>query len=206
MNHVIYNYGKLFSSHHYYVRMFSLPPHCPEERKLKREKYTFNIWLITPRPSTRTLHLDHEMYNFIRFFTFVYVFLQFRNYLSLEKNWPFIWINLNPLHPKILCAKFCWNWPSGFGEEDFKNLSMYFCNFVIISPWKRAEPFIWTPFTLGWFVPSLVEIGPVVLEKKVKMWKVYRRTDRQTDDGRLVIRIAHLSFQLRWAKNNNCID
>ena len=54
-------------------------------------------------------------------------------------------------------------------------------------------------------MPSLVEIGPVVLEKKMKMWKVYRQTDRQTDrrtdDGRHVIRKAHLSFQLRWAKN-----
>ena len=35
----------------------------------------------------------------------------------------------------------------------------------------------------------------------MKMWKVYRQTDRQTDDGRQVIRKAHLSFQLRWAKN-----
>ena len=31
---------------------------------------------------------------------------------------PFIWTNLNPLHPRMLCAKFGWNWPSGSGEED----------------------------------------------------------------------------------------
>ena len=31
---------------------------------------------------------------------------------------PFIWTNLNPLHPRMLRAKFGWNWPSGFGEED----------------------------------------------------------------------------------------
>ena len=30
-------------------------------------------------------------------------------------------------------------------------------------------------------MPSLVEFGPVVLEKKSKIGKVYRRTDRQTD-------------------------
>ena len=35
----------------------------------------------------------------------------------------------------------------------------------------------WIPFTLGCFVPSLVEIGPVVLEKKIKMWKVYENND-----------------------------
>ena len=37
------------------------------------------------------------------------------------------------------------------------------------------------------------------------MWKVYRQTDGRkagrTDDGRQVSRKAHLSFQLRWAKN-----
>ena len=49
---------------------------------------------------------------------------------------------------------------------------------------------------------SLVEIGPVVLEKMMKMWNVYRQTDGQTDDGQKVIRKAHLNFQLRWAKKS----
>ena len=44
-------------------------------------------------------------------------------------------------------------------------------------------------------MPSLIEIGPVVLEKKMKMWQVYRQTDRHTDgrteDGQKVIRKAH---------------
>ena len=31
---------------------------------------------------------------------------------------PFTWTNLNPLHPRILCAKFGWNWPGGSREED----------------------------------------------------------------------------------------
>ena len=73
-----------------------------------------------------------------------------------KRAWPFIWTNLNPLHPGILCAKFGWNWPSGSGEED----------------------------------------------KNVKSLQTDRQTDRQTDDGRQVIRKAHLSFQLRWAKKN----
>ena len=30
-------------------------------------------------------------------------------------------------------------------------------------------------------MPSLVKIGPVVLEKKLKIGKVYGQTDRQTD-------------------------
>ena len=44
----------------------------------------------------------------------------------------------------MIYAKFDWNCPSGSGEEDFKNLSMYFSYFLIISPWKRAGSFIWT--------------------------------------------------------------
>ena len=61
-----------------------------------------------------------------------------------KRTVPFIWTNLNPLHPRMLCAKFSWNWLSGPGEKDFIILSMYFHYFVIISPWKRAGPFIWT--------------------------------------------------------------
>ena len=39
--------------------------------------------------------------------------------------------------------------------------------FANIYPWKRSWLFVWTnfnPFTQGYFMPSLVEIGPVVLE------------------------------------------
>ena len=48
---------------------------------------------------------------------------------------------------------------------------MYFSFFLIMSPCKRTEPFIsktnWITFTLGCFVPSLVEIGQVIPEKKI---------------------------------------
>ena len=30
----------------------------------------------------------------------------------------FLWTNLNPIHPRMLCLKFGWNWPSGSGEDD----------------------------------------------------------------------------------------
>ena len=81
--------------------------------------------------------------------------------------WFFIWRNLNPLHPRMLCAKIGWNWLSGSGEEDFLILSMYFSLFVIISPWKRAGPFFWTNlnplhpriyFKFGWNWLSGLEI------------------------------------------------
>ena len=31
-----------------------------------------------------------------------------------------IWTNLNPLYPRMLCAKSDWNWHRGSGEEDEK--------------------------------------------------------------------------------------
>jgi hypothetical protein len=48
-----------------------------------------------------------------------------------------------------------------------------FYSFAIISPWERGCPsFVqfWIPFAQGCFVPSLVKIGPVVLEKKIFKW------------------------------------
>ena len=122
-------------------------------------------------------------------------------YFEIISPWKraesFIWTkNLNPLHSRMLCAKFGWNWPNGSGEEIFKFHQCYFAfmyylplekggtlrlnkrespsskdtlcqvwlklvqwfwrkrfleillkhfhHFVIISPWKRAGPFIWT--------------------------------------------------------------
>jgi hypothetical protein len=46
----------------------------------------------------------------------------------------------------------------------------------------------------------IVPIGPVVSEKKLEMWKVYRR--QTTDDGRQVMAIVHLDLWFRWTKND----
>ena len=79
--------------------------------------------------------------------------------------WFFIWRNLNPLHPRMLCAKFGWNWLKGSGEEIFKFLQCI----LAISEWSPLPSFeqTWIPFTQGCFVPSLVKIGSVVLERKI---------------------------------------
>ena len=97
---------------------------------------------------------------------------------SLWKNaWLLIRTNLNSLYQKTLCGMFGWNWPSGSGE-DFQKLSIFF-TFLLISPLrKRARSFIWkklNPFNLiqGYSVPSLVEIGPVVLDRKSSMYFPY---------------------------------
>ena len=79
-----------------------------------------------------------------RFLNFVNVFLLFRNYLPWEKMGPFLWINLNSLYLRILCAKIGWNWLCGSEEVFFLILFKYFRYFVIIPPLKRAETIIWT--------------------------------------------------------------
>ena len=137
-------------------------------------------------------------------------------YFVIIKPWKraglFIWTNLNPLHPRMLCVKFGWNWPSGSGEEDFLILSTYFRYFVIISPWKRAGHFIWTNLNplpprmlcakFGWKWSS----GSGEEDENRKSVQTDRQTDIQTDDCRKVHRKAHFSCQIRWAKNRNTID
>lgn len=58
---------------------------------------------------------------------------------------------MNSLYPWMIFAKFVWNWPCGL-----KNPQLFF---TIISPWKRAWPYIWT-VTRECFMLSVVEIGP----------------------------------------------
>ena len=97
--------------------------------------YFCNFVIISPFQKSWILHLNKFEFPFPkdalwqawlklaqwfcrrRFFKFVNVILQVRNYLPVEKRkWTFVWTNLNPLRPRMLCAKFGWNWPSGSWE------------------------------------------------------------------------------------------
>ena len=66
-----------------------------------------------------------------KIFEFVNGFSLFGNYLPWIRAGHFIWTNLNPLHQRMHCIKFGWNW-------SFYILSLYFHYFVIISLWKRV--------------------------------------------------------------------
>ena len=132
---------------------------------------------------------------------FLILSMYFR-YFRIISPWkgagPFSWTNLNPLHPRTLCAKFGWNWFSGSREEDFLISSMYFRYFWIISSWKRAGPFIWTNLNplhprmlcakFGWNSPG----GSGEEDENVKSLQTDGRTDRQTPDNRW-------SEKLTWA-------
>ena len=54
-----------------------------------------------------------------RFLNFVHVFRYFVIISPWRRTRLFIWTNLNPLHQRILCANFGWNWLSGSGEDFF---------------------------------------------------------------------------------------
>ena len=109
-----------------------------------------------------------------------------------------IWTNLNSLHPKILCAK--------FGEKNifFKISSMYFCYFVIISPWKRVGSFIWT--NLNPLIPRMLctkfcwnwSCGSGKEDKNLKgLQQRQRRWQRRNCDKK--------SLRLRWPKTVKAI-
>ena len=79
---------------------------------------------------------------------FVNVFSLFRNYLPFEKG---VTLHLNKLVyplPKDTLCQVCLKLALCFWRIRFLNTSMYFHYFVIISPWKRAWPFIWTNLNL----------------------------------------------------------
>ena len=110
----------------------------------------------------------------------------------------------------MIYAELGWKWPSG-SWEDFKNLSMYFRNFIIISSWKRVGPFIWRNLNplhirilcakFGWNWPT----GSGVRDENVKslrqQWRREQRQRRQQTN-----RKARLSFRLRWTKKQFDID
>ena len=101
-----------------------------------------------------------------KYLNFINVLSLFPNISPWKKERPFMWTNLNSLHPRMLCAQFGWNWPKGSWEEEFLNFFNVFSIFrnSLLGPSFEQT---WILYTKGCFVPSLVEIGPVVLEKKI---------------------------------------
>ena len=69
-----------------------------------------------------------------RFLNFVNVFFCYFVISPLGKGWgPSFEKNFNPLHPRLLCAKFGWNWFSGSWGEDFYifvNVFLLFQNYL----------------------------------------------------------------------------
>jgi hypothetical protein len=78
---------------------------------------------------------------------------------------------------------------------------VYFYSFAVISPWASVFPLIWTmynPLPLRMICAKSDQNWPSGSEE-VENVNVYKQTD-----GQRAIRKAHLSFQVRWAKNCGC--
>ena len=77
-------------------------------------------------------------------------------------------------------------------KKIFRFLQFIFAFLFLSSLGKRCGPLFQQtqiPFTHGCFLPSFVEIGSGVLDKKTKMWKFYENND----DTQLSIRRARVS-------------
>ena len=73
---------------------------------------------------------------------------------------------------------------------------MYFRGLLSYPPEKGRSPsFEQTLILFNWvcLVPSLIKIGPVIMEKKDEIMKSLQ-TDKQADDGQQAIRKAQVSW------------
>ena len=108
----------------------------------------------------------------------------------------------------MLCAKFGWNLSSGSGEEDFLKFVNVFSHFqyylslekgVALHLYKLESPSPKDALCQVW-----LKLAPTFLKRR---WKCEKFTTTPTttmttkDNGQIMIRKAHLSLGLRWAKN-----
>ena len=125
------------------------------------------------------------------FFNSVDVFSLFCNYLHLEKCRV---LHLNKLQNPSQKDSLCPVWlklAQWFLRRRYFNFVNVFSLLRYYLPLKRAGSFISTNLNslyLRMFVSNLVDIGSVIMEKKMKMWKIYRQTkirrNRRTIDNR----------------------
>ena len=83
----------------------------------------------------------------------------------LKRTWPFIWTNLNPLHPRIICTKFDWFWLAGSGEE------YIFFNFSVFLLFRHYLPLeTGYPLPLNRFKSPLPKDGLCQVWSKSAQW------------------------------------
>ena len=123
-------------------------------------------------------------------------FLHFVIISTWKRAGLFIWTNLNPLHQRMLCVKFCWNRLSGSGEKDFLISSMYFSFFVIISPLKRASSFFWTNLNSLYQRMFLCQVW---LKLAQWLWRRKWKCEKFTD-GRTNRQTDRLTTDERWSE------
>ena len=111
--------------------------------------------------------------------------------------WPFICTNLNPLHLRMLCAAFCWNWAIGSGRY-WEFVNGLFAYFLIIFPCKKAWPIFWTKSIFFLHKVDLCQVG-----WKLGQW-FWRRFLKFFMEFSLFVIISSLKipWPLIWKKTN----
>ena len=125
---------------------------------------------------TRTLCHKSEWFSRKNVFKFWQKYLHNLSITSIshwKRAWPFTWKNESP-SSKYTLSQFTWNWPNGY--RDFFMIAIFYYLFFLKG---HAWP-TWIPFTQECFVPSLIEIGQVVLEN-MTMCQVFRQMYGRTD-------------------------
>jgi hypothetical protein len=130
------------------------------------------------------------------------LWLYFCDYLPFEGDLVLYLNNLESPSPKdnlyqVWLNLVCWFW-----RRFLKNFSVFLL-FRDYLPLEKGYPFRLNNFECP--LPK-DDLRQVWLKLVQRFWRRSRKckslqTDRQTDAGHWVIRKAHLSFQLRWAKN-----
>ena len=146
--------------------------------------------------------------------------LRVKTHLLFDSWKALICTTLSVLYLTMLCDKYGWIWPNGFGG-DFKMSSMYFCYFVIISRWERAKLLIWTNLiflyprmlcaNFGWNWPS----GSSEEDENVKSFQTDRsrrttgdqNSSRPHSSGELKTRMISIIIKdVVWSDFKNLIN
>ena len=117
-------------------------------RLIKLRKSIFTISLFCPLGRGRGPSFEHIWSSFTQECLYLvwmklakWFWSEFSRYfviISPLKKGCFIWTNLNPFYPRMLCTIFGWDWPSDSAAENLWIFFIYFNYFAIISPFKKG--------------------------------------------------------------------
>ena len=94
------------------------------------------------------------------------------------------------------CAKFCWNWLSRSGEEDFLKSVWVFSEFRNYLPLEKGGALHLNKLESSSPKDALWQVW---FSRRKKKLENFTTTTTTTDNGQTLIRKAKLSLRLRWA-------
>ena len=145
-----------------------------------------------------------------RFLNFVKVFLLFRNYFHLERGTALHLYKFEPPSPKNALCQVWLKFIQWFMRRRFlffvNVLSLFRDNLHLGKGGTLHLNKLESPKAKDAMCQVLLKLAPMIVEKKMKIWKVYNTNNDDNDDGQRTnfdqkSRKAHLTLRLRWAKN-----